>query len=266
MENQIEYFTRQGKAVSKVSILSGKPFTFEPRVCSRCGGEGGSVAWAHTGYTCYDCGGSGKHKNGPLRVPLYTAEKLAKLNAAAEKRQAKKAAAAEVARQKAEAEAKAREGEFLAKFGGLLAKAAPYAARSGFVADVIAKAKERNMLSEKQAEALARVVEKMEAEDARKATAGWVGKVGERLKSLKVKVVKRAVLGKGDYYEPLYYIVTMHTEAGEALVYKGGAFGPEPGVERVIDATVKEHNEYRGEKQTIVARIVKHEIKEENNV
>jgi hypothetical protein len=28
--------------------------------CSRCGGAGGSEAWRHTGWTCYQCGGRGK--------------------------------------------------------------------------------------------------------------------------------------------------------------------------------------------------------------
>ena len=29
-------------------------------VCDRCGGNGGSKAWAYTGWTCYKCGGTGK--------------------------------------------------------------------------------------------------------------------------------------------------------------------------------------------------------------
>lgn len=30
-----------------------------PVYCGRCGGKGGSEAWAYTGWTCYDCGGRG---------------------------------------------------------------------------------------------------------------------------------------------------------------------------------------------------------------
>ncbi|AYK20477.1 hypothetical protein C0073_022335 (plasmid) [Aeromonas veronii] len=29
-------------------------------MCGRCGGRGGSEAWSHTGWTCYQCGGTGK--------------------------------------------------------------------------------------------------------------------------------------------------------------------------------------------------------------
>ena len=262
------YFTRTGRQVepAKVHIDGASVFTFEPRACSRCGGEGRSDRWIRTGRTCFDCGGSGQSIKGPRKVKLYTAEKLEKLVAAAKKRDTKKAAAAEEKRIKAAAEADARRADFLAEFGDLLRKADAYAERSGFIADVIAKGLEKAHLSEKQVETLTKAIEKMAAEDARKASAGWVGEVGKRVRKVKVKVVRRKVFGSGTLYEPFYYITTMHTEEGNTLVYKGGAFGPEPGAERVIDFTVKAHNEYNGEKQTIVARIVKHQQEENSNV
>lgn len=41
--------------------------------CPRCGGAGGADQWAYTGYTCYECGGSGlRHK--PQIVKEYTPE------------------------------------------------------------------------------------------------------------------------------------------------------------------------------------------------
>lgn len=71
----------------------------EQHVCSRCGGAGASDRWAHTGRTCYQCGGSGTM--GTKATPLYSAEKLAKLVATQEKRhaalKAKKQAQAEQA-------------------------------------------------------------------------------------------------------------------------------------------------------------------------
>src|SRR5208282_2709867 len=68
----------------------GKPFTSHVDRCSRCGGAGGSDKWAHTGWTCYQCGGTGK---GSLVVSkLYTAEQLAKLNATRDKKNAVKEA------------------------------------------------------------------------------------------------------------------------------------------------------------------------------
>lgn len=50
--------------------------------CPRCGGHGGSDAWKYTGWTCYKCGGTGKLQN-PRIIKEYTPEYAAKL---AEKR------------------------------------------------------------------------------------------------------------------------------------------------------------------------------------
>lgn len=58
--------------------------------CGRCGGAGGGPQWSHTGWTCFQCGGSGK--GGVKTGKLYTADRLAKLNAAQAKRDAKSAA------------------------------------------------------------------------------------------------------------------------------------------------------------------------------
>lgn len=55
--------------------------------CQRCGGLGGSDAWAYTGWTCYKCGGSGIGKE--IISKEYTHEYEAKLAA----RRAKKAEA-----------------------------------------------------------------------------------------------------------------------------------------------------------------------------
>ena len=53
---------------------------YEDNRCPRCGGQGGSEAWVHTGYTCYACGGSGKTIN-PRIIKEYTPEYRAKLDA-----------------------------------------------------------------------------------------------------------------------------------------------------------------------------------------
>lgn len=89
------YFYRHGaEAQGKKIHECSKPSSHTKEVvrkdnCWRCGGAGGSQAWIHTGWTCYLCGGTGK---GPQKwVKVYTAEKLAKLVAAQEKRDAKKA-------------------------------------------------------------------------------------------------------------------------------------------------------------------------------
>jgi hypothetical protein len=74
--------------------------------CSRCGGQGGADKWQFTGYTCYQCGGTGKMQ-GKYKVytPEYEAKLEAKRKARAEKYEREHAE--EIA--KAEAERKAKE-------------------------------------------------------------------------------------------------------------------------------------------------------------
>lgn len=96
------YFLRSGDTVDlDIRTASGRKVycsTIKPlsdhkaqiiavNICSRCGGLGSSEAWAHTGYTCYKCAGDGI--TGTKVVPLYSAEKLEKLNATRDKRRKK---------------------------------------------------------------------------------------------------------------------------------------------------------------------------------
>lgn len=54
--------------------------------CPRCGGGGGDGKWMHTGWTCWECGGSGLARK-PKVYKVYTDEYEAKL---AERRAAKR--------------------------------------------------------------------------------------------------------------------------------------------------------------------------------
>ena len=74
--------------------------------CSRCGGAGGADKWQFTGWTCYQCGGSGKeHGKWKEYTPEYEAKLEAKRKARHEKWEQEHAE--EIA--KAEAERKAKE-------------------------------------------------------------------------------------------------------------------------------------------------------------
>lgn len=78
--------------------------------CPRCGGAGGSEQWRYTGWTCYECGGTGK-RHTPRLYKEYTPEYEAKLEARRAKRAAEKQAkweaehADEIAAKKAKEEA-----------------------------------------------------------------------------------------------------------------------------------------------------------------
>lgn len=57
--------------------------------CSRCGGEGGYDGWKYTGYWCFKCGGSGLQDK-PEIIKEYTEEYQAKLDAQRAKRAEKR--------------------------------------------------------------------------------------------------------------------------------------------------------------------------------
>ena len=174
-------FTRDGSphTGSYQADEKGKPFVVRERRCGRCGGAGGSDKWAHTGWTCYDCGGSGRR--GTETLKLYTREQLDKLDAAAAKRLSKKTAAAQVRADARQAEADVHREAFTALHGELLAAADPYLDRSELLQDVVSKARERCALTDSQAAAIRSTIDKIAAGDAAKAASRHVGKIGDRI-------------------------------------------------------------------------------------
>jgi len=226
----------------------GKPFITKRRVCTHCGGAGGADRWAHTGWTCYQCGGSGFH--GIDKFLLYTEDQLAKLNATAAKKAQVKAEAAAVEAAKRQAEIQLRRADFFAAYGSLLEKAEKFAERNDFIADVLRKAHQYNTFSESQEVALRNAIERIEAEDTRKAKAQFVGVVGERREFVvEVKNVYSFQTAFG-----IKNIVTFRDIDGNTLVSKG-SFWSEKGNKYTIKATVKDHTTYRDEKQTVIERL-----------
>jgi hypothetical protein len=258
---QMELFFRHGEKFTGQAFAMGKGFAVTlPSVCGRCGGAGGSDKWQHTGWTCFDCGGSGK--GAPKTHKLFSAEKLEKLNAAAAKRGAKKAAEAQAAREAAEAEANSRRVAFMAEHGALLERAQAFAERNPFVKDVTEKARKNAAMTEGQKAALEAAIARIEATDAKKAASGWVGQIGERLE---LTVVAERVTSIQTQFGTMR-IAAMRTLDGNAIVTKGAFVPPTANwnneLERweieaepfKIRGTVKGHDEFRGEKNTVLAR------------
>lgn len=98
-------------------------------------------------------------------------------------------------------------------------------------------------------------VEEKKAEwEEKKVLSDYVGEVKVRLKGIKVVVetVKRDIEGYYGYYD----IIAFRDENGNKLVYMGGSgIDVKEKKSYVIDATVKAHEEYKGEKQTKVSRV-----------
>lgn len=258
-----ELFTRGGAPHTGAChyTAKGAPFITRNKPCGRCGGLGGGEQWRHTGWTCYQCGGTGK--GGYETVKLYTADELAKLNARKAKADATKAAKAAAQAAAEQAAVDARRAAFQAAHGPLLARATPFLARSEFIADVVRKGQERAELSEAQIAALEAAIARFAASDVKKAASGHVGTIGERLT---VTVTAERIARIETQFGTLF-IASMRDAAGNAIVSKGRFIPPvarwnteterfEIGTDAfTIKATVKAHEEFRGEKQTVVQRV-----------
>lgn len=259
-------FTREGSAHSGATFkdAKGRPGFSRLKSCGRCGGAGGWSGWP--GFTCYDCGGKGNLGYETIRV--YTGAELVKLNATREKRRAKVEAKRVAKNEAIAAEAAAKLAGFMAANGELVAKAKAVAEKSPFVSDLVAKLEKYGSWSEKQVAVVAKIVAEMAANEIKAAASGWVGKVGERME-MKVTVERVA-----SYVRPSFsgrgmetvWIVSMRTPEGNAIVVKSPSFyGREKGEVLTMRATVKTHDDYRGEKQTVMQRaaVLESELTEE---
>jgi len=129
-------------------------------------------------------------------------------------------------------------------------------------------------LSEKQCAAALKIIDKAAvrraerqvAFDAQKALSAFVGTVGERttFKLTVDKVVEVEVTPFSYYDSSIMFIFLMRDEAGNRVVYKTKSsfelrvgehyLDIKAGDKVEIKATIKSHEEYKGEKQTIVQR------------
>jgi hypothetical protein len=251
-------FTRSGEAVQ---VAEGATSFTRARKCGRCGGAGGSDKWAHTGWTCFDCGG--EKFRGTETIKVYTAEKLAKLNATAEKAAAKRAAKAQAAAEKRAAEIAAREIAWKAENAALIARAAPFmmtpeGQEPGFIARVMEKAIRECFITENQAAAVLKSIETIEEQARIRQASRHIGKIGQRIEAAvtveRVASFPRPKFG-APWIEETFNIVTMRTAEGAAIISKSASFWAEKGEEFTVKGTVKEHGEYKGEAQTIIQRV-----------
>ena len=264
-------FFRSGTPFVGTPTYEGeRPFTTVIGKCSRCGGAGRSDKWAHTGYVCYQCNGSGEGK--PHDHPLYTAEKLEKLNATQAKRSAKKAAANQVAQKAAQEAADARRTAFEDQYSDVLpwlseAGLAPSGGfydnggtiyRDGFLGDMLRRARVQCEWSEAQAAAVRAAYARYLADKAKRRGSQHVASIGERI------TTDATVEREASYPRPVFnapwiteevFITTLRDTAGNALVVKSPNFRATVGNIVTIRATVKEYSEFRGEAQTLLTRV-----------
>lgn len=224
--------------------------------CIRCGGAGGADKWDHTGWTCFDCGGSGEGGTRTSRV--YTVEAFAKLTARREKLAAKRAEAARIAMEERRAPAfewaRANEG-----VASALRAAAERFPMSDFLKRIVWQIDDHVVRFQRApsemglAWAVGAAVQLYAQDDARAAST-WIGEPGKRIE---VNLTCEKLLGPygGDRFMPGMYIALMHDDAGNRVIYKGSTPPLGKGDAARVKATVKEHGERNGEKQTVVQRI-----------
>jgi hypothetical protein len=266
-----EWFSRYGGKVTRVhdvDLAKGTAkHTYQDR-CARCGGAGASDKWIFTGRVCFDCHGTGK---GNVRTEnVYTAEKLAKLNAAQAVRDVRKAEKAQAKAAAAKAEADAVRQSYYDAHRDVLEPLeafvkphldVPVTSKSPVFLVEMWRTFERNgKLSEKQLEATRKSLAREMAWAAAKAGSQHVGEIGKRIEmTLTVeRVIHLDNDGGGYAYHAIRFapptIYLCRDEQGNRIVYKGTGDFPAKGETAKVKATINEHNERDGEKQTLISR------------
>lgn len=211
---------------------NGTKYYMTKGYCSRCGGAGGADKWQFTGWTCYECGGTGEGRSEIIKE--YTPEYEAKLEERRAKRRAKWEAehAEEIAAKKAKeaAEAEARR-----------------------------KAEEEAEKARQEEEA------RIKAE---KAISQFVGTIGERIE-IEVEYLYSAhfeINSFRGYGTETMYVHNFKDADGNKLTWKTTSYNMgrwnnkgewenfEEGQKITLKGTIKEHTEYKDEKQTVLTR------------
>jgi len=243
------------------------------RPCSRCGGAGGADKWAHTGWKCFDCGGSGKHIHGAKKLKGYSAEKLEQLNATQAKRREKAAAKREADAAAAKRAAEAALAERL-EDDALLRQIRDHADQDGILADFWTQVSERNReLTDRQREFARTLIErvrenaikakaKAEAEAAIErlnAEGGHVGSIGDRIE---IDGVVEDVIAFRSHFTYSYgdsgerRIIKIRQGADLLVWFTSpcGIYKDHIGQPITGKGTVKNHDERDGVPQTVLTR------------
>lgn len=266
----VQFFDRSGSPVSAIpstiNLSKGSAAYKHRPVCGRCGGAGGSEAWRHTGWTCYQCQGIGLLDARLDRC--YTAEKLAALNAARDARNEKKRAAREA---KAAAAARAAEEKLEQRLAAdaLLRdiKEMAESLNDGFIADLWEQVSKRDReLTDSQREAAERSIQRIRERRAERAarealdqTAGFVGSEGERIEiDGTLEFVREYMATAFNGFTVERRAVIKIRQGSDVLVWftkaRGDMSEGKVGARVVGKATVKKHERRDDVPQTVITR------------
>lgn len=195
---------------------NGTKYFLTEKKCPRCGGRGGSDAWKYTDWTCWQCGGLGII-DGTEIIKEYTPEYAAK-------REAKR-----------------------------MAKMAEEQAR---IAAEMARIAEERAKIEAEEKARREAEEKAEAE--RKARSQYIGSIGEKIEiDVTFDHMAWYEIHNG-WMTTKMFIYNFVDDQGNKIVWKTSS-----GLHRHVDdgehirikGTIKDHSEYKDEKQTSIIRV-----------
>lgn len=154
------------------------------------------------------------------------------------------------------AERAERAAIFTVEHAALIARAEPFM-HSDFIKSVIGRGIDGGYVSEKALNAVTNAITAIEENIRMRENSRHVGTVGKR-ETFNVRVHRINSYSRpsfAGYGHETVWIVTLRDANDNAIVVKSPAFCPEKGETLTIKATVKAHDEYKGEKQTIVQRV-----------
>jgi hypothetical protein len=252
----MKLFTREGKEFTGTVNTDEKGrLTYTKAItCDRCHVINGRRVWlmgmnngrpySLTGFECWTCGNTGVRKH--VEAKLYTAEKLAQVNKAAEVRATRKAEADRIAREQAEIARAAKDVNFRVENAAFMQKLETLDGEfwTQFRNDILRRA----MAPTERQIAL---VDGEVAKRAKNAASAFVGNVGDKITT---KVTVERIIVLPDYGFGVNYINLLRDEAGNVLVYKGLSDIGQQGEAVVLKATVKAHDMRDGVCQTTIQR------------
>ena len=238
----------------------GKAETCYP--CTRCGGAGGSSKWHHTGWTCFNCGGSGR--GGDKIDIIYTPEAFAKLEAQRAVRNAKKEAVAKAKAAEVEAARVANLDSNLIAFRAvepqLAIDLAPYAdqevtEQNRFLVSIAKQLFSTGDLTPSQIESAKSVIARNDALLLKKLNSRALGAVGDVIE-VTVTCKKMIDFSYGSFPTIYRFLVILETADGQTIKYIGNAdaIPYRAGESASIKAKIKAVEIYNDITQTVIER------------
>lgn len=155
------------------------------------------------------------------------------------------------------AERKARAATFAVEHADLIKRASAF--DIDFLRSVIERGLAGGFISDRALAAVIKVVEEQEQAAVRRRNSKHTGTVGKR-QQFTATVVRVSYFERprfGSYGNETVWIVTLSDAEGNTLVSKSPAFHAEKGETLTFKATVKAHDEYHGERQTVIQRVTR---------